>query len=196
MWVTQVKNLVLYDNTLKRLRHTCYANDSNLLLQHNALSCHLPLTIADHIHPKVTLCAVGNQLQKPSPPWLSSFEQNGVFWFSETESLRLVFRLTVAVLLFLAVLLSQLGWKKIGFAMAKLHVDRGRGCASLPDVCASQLSCLSCRTVLCFAILMALMDWTYFECPRLLTRGSACHRDSTRVHFAVVLLWSQVVHWP
>ena len=67
--------LVLYENVIKRLLHTRFTNGSEILLQHNALSCHLPLQLSHAAHPNTTLCAVGNQLEQPSPEWLSSFDR-------------------------------------------------------------------------------------------------------------------------
>ena len=185
-----VQHLLLYENMMKRLRHSCYKNDSYVLLQHNRLSCHLPLTNCNNGSPHITLCGAGNHLQGPSPPWVSDIERNGLFWSSGKEGQVLLVRVIFAILVFVVALLLRYGWKTIVFAISRLQQDLGR--LSLLNYCTSQLPYLACRTVLCVALLMMLLDWTYYDCPRTLTLASTCHKDSTRMHLAVVLLWYQL----
>ena len=186
-----VQHLALYENTMKRLRHSCYTNDSYVLLQYNTLSCHLPFTLGNNASPRMTLCSIGNQLQEPSPPWVSRFERNGLFWSSGKEGQALLARVASAVVVFVVALLSQLGWRKILFAITRLQQDVGR--PSLLNLCASQLPNLAYRGLLCVALLMVLMDWAYYDCPGTLTLASSCHKGSTHIHLLVVLLWGQLV---
>ena len=184
-----LETLALHGNMMKRLRHDRFTSNSSLFLQHNALSCHLPRRLADDVRPRVTLCAVGNQLQGPSQEWLSNFEQHGLFWSTGREGGMLVTKVMSAVIVFGATLSMQLGPKKILTATARLQSVSG--CPSLANMCASQLPHLSLRGVLCVAILMPLMDWVYYKCPRTLTLASACRADSANTNLAVVLLWIQ-----
>ena len=185
--------LVVHGNMIQSLAHIRFKNQSSILLQHNALSCRLP-DLGD-VRPTLSLCAVGNHFQHPDtdfPDWVSTFEQDGLFWSTGREGLMVCFRALSSGMVFLLAVGLRLGWQRIARAVSRWHSRPGS--QSLLRLCTVLLSCTSRRVVACIALLTALLDWDFYQCPRTLTLASACHIDSTHMHFAVVLLWGQL-HW-
>ena len=191
---SSVQFLALYENRLKRLLNTRFKQNSHILLQHNALSCHLPRALNEKIQPNTSVCAVGNQLQEPSPEWLSSYDRNGIFWSSGHEGSIILAKVGGMAVILAASVWSKHDWKEILAALTSWH--RNPGCQYLLKVCASQLPYVSCRVVVSVLFVMTLVDWSFYICPGTLTLASACHIDSMDIQWAVVFLWFEVsVHW-
>ena len=191
---SSVQLLVLHENRLKRLLNTRFKENSHILLQHNALSCHLPRTLNEDIQPNTSVCAVGNQLQQPSPEWLSSYDRNGIFWSSGHEGSIILAKVGGVAVILAASVRPKHDWKEILAALTSWHCNPG--CRYLLKICASQLSYLSCRVVVCILFVMALVDWSFYACPRTLTLASACHIDSVDLQWAVMFLWFEVsIRW-
>ena len=192
---SSVKVLVLHDNLLKRIFHTRFQNGSHIFSQHNALSCRLPSTLDGEVQPSTSVCAVGNQLQRPSPDWLLSYDSNGIFWSSGHEGSAILIKLGGVTMMLAASVRAKHDWRQNVAALTTWY--HKPGCQYLLKVCASQLQHVSCRAVVCVLFIMALVDWTLYTCPRTLTLASACHVDgSAEMQWAVVLLWFEFsVRW-
>ena len=191
-WASKV--LVVHENQLKRFRATRFQHMSRIMLQHNALSCHLPRTLDGDVQMGTSVCAVGNHLQKPSPEWLSRDDRNGIFWSSGHEGIAVFAKLGVVAVMLAAGVWWKHDWRQSLAALANWHLKTG--CQYLLKVCVSQLPYISCRVVVCVLFMMALLDWSYYACPRMLTLASACHVDSVELQWVVVLLWFEVsVRW-
>ena len=143
---------------------------------------------------KKSVLAVGNQLRYPKdgfPQWVSTYERDRRLWISGREGKSMVMRSGGAVLFLVLMVAFKVGSARLLRAMSGWQI--GPAPHMWVVVASSHLAaCIARHSILALFLVMLLLSWDLYVCPKALAIASACLRNSAFIRAFVFLGWCRL----
>ena len=170
--------------------HLCDAKRSNVFVHNNFLSCHLPVCGDRSV--EISLASLGNELSWPNrgfPKWVSPMDRDRLLYTGDHEGRDLLLKAAGASGLLAIASATMLVGNRLSrwYAQAGWHFQLTLKCSHL-------LADVAQAALLGLLVLMLLLAWNLYRCPRTLALASTCLRDDTLTHALTLLMWLHFMH--
>ena len=182
--------LSLQNNKLQIMSdlHMTRYDHGGVFVHNNILSCHLPL--CGNSTTIMSLSGLGNQLSRPEhgfPAWVSPIDRDRLFWVHDREGLDLLMKFLGSC----GLLATAVATKFRGPRLSRWYCQPG-GHQKLVFQCYELLACVTRGALVRLLVLVLLLSWDLYSCPRTMALASACLRNDTLTHIEVLALWGHL----